>query len=119
MDGNSMFCKYLIQAKHQPADSPPHDWIPAVHTGMTGFIHLCIRMSGERGNDQIGLSGNGKIIARLFSLIFDADAAILLSCDSAVDSRMLRSDDRRSQTARGKASLASQSKPFGFAQDRL
>jgi len=45
MDGNSPLCKCLIQATHQPADSPPCDWIPAVHAGMTGFDHLCITMS--------------------------------------------------------------------------
>ena len=42
MDGNSPLCKCLIQDTHQPADSPPCDWIPAVHAGMTGFNHLCI-----------------------------------------------------------------------------
>jgi len=42
MDGNSPLCKCLIQYTHQPADSPPCDWIPAVHAGMTGFNHLCI-----------------------------------------------------------------------------
>ena len=45
MDGNSSLCKCLIQGTHQPADSPPCDWIPAVHAGMTGFDHLCITMS--------------------------------------------------------------------------
>ena len=45
MDGNSTLCKCLIQASHQPADSPPSDWIPAVHAGMTGFNHLNITMS--------------------------------------------------------------------------
>ena len=44
MDGNSPLCKCLIQDTHQPADSPPCDWIPAVHAGMTGFNHLCITM---------------------------------------------------------------------------
>ncbi len=44
MDGNSPLCKCLIQGAHQPADSPPCDWIPAVHAGMTGFNHLCITM---------------------------------------------------------------------------
>ena len=34
-----------VQAAHQPADSPPCDWIPAVHAGMTGFNHLNITMS--------------------------------------------------------------------------
>ena len=78
MDGNSTLCQCLIQDAHQPADSPPCDWIPAVHAGMTGFNHLCITMSApawetlcvvsdpripqsgmagvptlERGNDQI------------------------------------------------------------------
>ena len=53
MDGNSTLCQCLVQVAHQPADSPPCDWIPTVHAGMTGFIHLCIRMSGERGNDQM------------------------------------------------------------------
>ncbi len=43
-DGNSPLCKCLIQDAHQPADSPPCDWIPAVHAGMTGFNHLCITM---------------------------------------------------------------------------
>ena len=42
MDGNSPLCQCLIQDTHQPADSPPCDWIPAVHAGMTGFNHLCI-----------------------------------------------------------------------------
>ncbi|MCX7108902.1 MAG: hypothetical protein NTX45_01995, partial [Proteobacteria bacterium] len=42
MDGNSPLCKCLIQYTHQPADSPPCDWIPAVHAGMTGFNHLCV-----------------------------------------------------------------------------
>ena len=42
MEGNSPLCKRLIQGTHQPADSPPCDWIPAVHAGMTGFNHLCI-----------------------------------------------------------------------------
>ena len=45
MDGNSPLCKCLIHATHQPTDSPPCDWIPAVHAGMTGFNHLCIMMS--------------------------------------------------------------------------
>jgi hypothetical protein len=45
MDGNSPLCKCLIQGTRQPADSPPCDWIPAVHAGMTGFLHLCITMS--------------------------------------------------------------------------
>jgi len=45
MDGNSPLCKCLIQDAHQPADSPPCDWIPAVHAGMTGFSHLCITTS--------------------------------------------------------------------------
>jgi len=44
MDGNSPLCKCLIQDTHQPADSPPCDWIPAVHAGMTGFNDLCITM---------------------------------------------------------------------------
>ena len=52
MEGNSTLCKCLIQDAHQPADSPPCDWIPAVHAGMTGLQHLCITMSAERGNDQ-------------------------------------------------------------------
>jgi len=56
MDGNSPLCKCLIQATHQPADSPPCDWIPAVHAGMTGFDHLCITMSaGAWGPSQPGL----------------------------------------------------------------
>ena len=42
MDGNSPLCQCLIQDTHQPADSPPCDWIPAVHAGMTGLLHLCI-----------------------------------------------------------------------------
>ena len=42
MEGNSTLCKCLIQDAHQPADSPPCDWIPAVHAGMTGFNRLCI-----------------------------------------------------------------------------
>ena len=45
MDGNLSLSKCLIQAIYQPADSPPCDWIPAVHAGMTGFNHLCITMS--------------------------------------------------------------------------
>jgi len=40
MDGNSPLCKCLIQDTHQPADSPPCDWIPAVHAGMTGYVTL-------------------------------------------------------------------------------
>ena len=47
MDGNSPLCKCLIQGIHRPADSPPCDWIPAVHAGMTGFNHLCITMSAS------------------------------------------------------------------------
>jgi hypothetical protein len=50
MDGNSPLCKCLIQCTRQPADSPPCDWIPAIHAGMTGFHHLCITMSAPRGN---------------------------------------------------------------------
>ena len=50
MDGNSPLCKCFIQDTHQPADSPPCDWIPAVHAGMTGFNHLCITTSAPRGN---------------------------------------------------------------------
>ena len=50
MDGNSPLCKCLIQGTHQPADSPPCDWIPAVHAGMTGFNHLCITASAPCGN---------------------------------------------------------------------
>ena len=40
MDGNSSLCKCLIQNTHQPADSLPCDWIPAVHAGMTVFLYL-------------------------------------------------------------------------------
>ena len=57
MDGNSPLCKCLIQDTHQPADSPPCDWIPAVHAGMTGFNHLCITTRAgawEPANQQIG-----------------------------------------------------------------
>jgi len=53
MDGNSPLCKCLIQCTHQPADLPPCDWIPAVHAGMTGFNHLCITVSGLRGNADL------------------------------------------------------------------
>ena len=35
MDGNSPLCQGLIQVTHQPADSPPCDWIPAIPAGMT------------------------------------------------------------------------------------
>ena len=48
MDGNSSLCKCLIQGTRQPADSPPCDWIPAVHAGMTGFNHLYITTSEDR-----------------------------------------------------------------------
>jgi hypothetical protein len=58
MDGNSPLCKCLIQATHQPADSPPCDWIPAVHAGMTGFNHLYITMSAPAQEPDIwGFSG--------------------------------------------------------------
>ena len=50
MDGNSPLCKCLIQGTHQPADSLPCDWIPAVHAGMTGFNYLCITTREELGN---------------------------------------------------------------------
>ena len=53
MDGDMSLCKWLIQDTHQPADSPPCDWIPAVHAGMTDLLHLCITASaGERGNER-------------------------------------------------------------------
>jgi len=45
MDGNFLLRKFLSQGTHQPEDSPPCDWIPAVHAGMTNFDHLCITMS--------------------------------------------------------------------------
>jgi len=34
--------KCLIQVSCQPLGSHPYDWIPAVHAGMTGLLHLCI-----------------------------------------------------------------------------
>ena len=34
--------KCLIQVSCQPLDSHPCDWIPAVHAGMAGLLHLCI-----------------------------------------------------------------------------
>ncbi|MFZ4699932.1 MAG: hypothetical protein ACOYMG_07745, partial [Candidatus Methylumidiphilus sp.] len=38
------------------ADSPPCDWIPAVHAGMTGFNHLCITTrSGAWGSQTVCL----------------------------------------------------------------
>ena len=52
MEGNSPLCKRLIQGTHQPADSPPCDWIPAVHAGMTGFNYLCITTRAELGNQH-------------------------------------------------------------------
>ena len=44
MDGNLPLCKFLIFGASKPADSPPCDWIPAVHAGMTGFDYLYITM---------------------------------------------------------------------------
>ena len=52
MDGNLPSCKWLIQRMHTSADSPPCDWIPAVHAGMTSLNTLCITMktlTWERG----------------------------------------------------------------------
>jgi len=37
--------KCLIQVSCQPLGSHPCDWIPAVHAGMTGLLHLCITAS--------------------------------------------------------------------------
>ena len=37
--------KCLIQVSCQPLGSHPCDWIPAVHAGMTGLLHLCITTS--------------------------------------------------------------------------
>ena len=48
MDGNFPLRKCLIQGTHQLKDTPPCDWIPAVHAGMTSFDHLCITMSEDR-----------------------------------------------------------------------
>jgi hypothetical protein len=56
MDGNLPLCKCLIQATGQPADSPPCDWIPAVHAGMTGFNHLCITVSAGAWEREKGES---------------------------------------------------------------
>ena len=56
MDGNSPLCKCLIQDTHQPADSPPCDWIPAVHAGMTGILHLCITARAPAWECDLGSS---------------------------------------------------------------
>ena len=55
-------CKWLIQAMQKSADSPPCDWIPAVHAGMTSFNHLCITISGLRGSANLNAGENQRCL---------------------------------------------------------
>ena len=56
--------KCLIQVSCQPLGSHPCDWIPAVHAGMTGLLHLCITARApawERGPLKLCFPSHGKL----------------------------------------------------------